>query len=208
MLDESASWRRLPFEQTDDHPAVCVSWQDATDYALWLSRTTGHDYRLPSEAEWEYAARAGMASIFFWGTDENQACQYANGGDATLLRVLPRMNEVVSESLRQGDAGARFVTCDDGSAFTSGVRRYRSNGFGLYDMIGNAWEWVADCWYEALPVDGRARTENGCEFRRVRGGSWNDFPEELRSARRSRVKPGERGNFLGFRVARSLGFVR
>jgi formylglycine-generating enzyme required for sulfatase activity len=91
VLDTNASWHKLPFNQTDDHPVVCVSWNDAKDYVAWLSRKTGHIYRLPSEAEWEYAARAGTTTIFFWGTDENQACEYANGGDARSRRaVVPR----------------------------------------------------------------------------------------------------------------------
>jgi formylglycine-generating enzyme len=204
VLDPNASWHKVPFEQTDEHPVVCVSWHDATDYAAWLSRKTGHRYRLPSEAEWEYAARAGTTTIFFWGTDENQACEYANGGDPTLLRASPKMQGVIDQSLREGDVGARLVTCNDGSAYTAAVRQYRPNAFGLYDMIGNVWEWVEDCWYESLPESGRAQVEASCEAHRARGGCWNDFPEELRSARRTRVQPHERGNFLGFRVARTL----
>lgn len=204
VLDPKASWRKLPFEQTDDHPVVCVSWHDAREYAVWLSQKTGHKYRLPSEAEWEYAARAGTTTIFFWGTDENQACEYANGGDPTLLRASPKIQEVVEQSLREGDAGARLLECNDGSAYTAPVRRYQPNAFGLYDMIGNVWEWVEDCWYESLPESGRARVEASCETHRARGGCWNDFPEELRSARRTRVQQNERGNFLGFRVVREL----
>lgn len=204
VLDPAASWHKLPFEQTDDHPVVCVSHQDVKDYAAWLSRKTGHLYRLPSEAEWEYAVRAGTSSTFYWGNDETQVCEYANGGDSTLLRILPQMKEEIAKALREGDAGARFVTCNDGSAFTTPVRRYRPNAFGLYDMIGNAWEWVEDCWYEQLPVDGRPQVTPSCDSHRARGGCWNDFPEELRSARRTRVKPHERINHLGFRVARTL----
>lgn len=203
-LDPKASWRNLPFEQTDQHPVLCVSRQDALDYAAWLTHRTGHRYRLPSEAEWEYAARAGTTTIFPWGTDENQGCAYANGGDPTLLRASPKIQGVIDESLRTGDPGARLMTCNDGSAYTSAVRHYRPNAFGLYDMIGNAWEWVEDCWSESLPENGRAQTAGTCEFRRVRGGCWNDYPEELRSARRSRVKPNARNNFLGFRVAREI----
>ena len=202
VLDTNASWRKLPFEQSDDHPVVCVSWHDASEYAAWLSRKTGHTYRLPSEAEWEFAARAGTTTIFFWGTGENQACEYANGGDATLLRESPKMQEVVDQSLREGDVGARLLECNDGSAYTAPVRKYRPNAFGLYDMTGNVWEWVQDCWYESLPTSDRAQTEPSCASRRARGGCWNDFPEELRSARRTRVQPNERANYLGFRVAR------
>jgi formylglycine-generating enzyme len=204
VLDTNASWRKLPFEQTDDHPVVCVSWHDASDYAAWLSRKTGHNYRLPSEAEWEYAARAGTTTIFFWGPDENQACEYANGGDATLLQASPEMQEVVERSFREGDTGARLLECNDASAYTAPARKYRPNAFGLYDMTGNVWEWVEDCWYESLPTSGRAQSEPSCASRRARGGCWNDFPEELRSARRTRVQPNERANYLGFRVARAM----
>lgn len=204
VLDTNASWRKLPFEQTDEHPVVCVSWNDARAYAAWLSRKTGHAYRLPSEAEWEYAARAGTTTIFFWGTDENQACKYANGGDSSLLRASPKIQEVVDQSLRGGDAGARLLMCEDGSSYTAPVRRYRPNAFGLYDMIGNVWEWVEDCWYESLPTSSGPQVEASCQAHRARGGCWNDFPEELRSARRTRVQPNERANYLGFRVAREL----
>jgi formylglycine-generating enzyme required for sulfatase activity len=200
-IDTNASWRNPGFEQTSEHPAVCVSWQDAKDYAAWLAQKTGRPYRLPSEAEWEYAARAGTNTTFFWGVDEELACHYANGGDPTLLRALPQLHEEIAFALREGDAGARFVECNDAHAFTAPTRSYRPNPFGLYDMIGNAWEYVEDCWYESMPTDGRARTEGPCEFHRGRGGSWDDFPEELRSARRSRIKPDARRNDTGFRVA-------
>jgi formylglycine-generating enzyme required for sulfatase activity len=203
-IDMKASWRNPGFEQTPEHPVVCISWEDARDYAAWLARKTGRPYRLPSEAEWEYAARAGTTTVFFWGNAEELGCDYMNGGDPTLLRALPQLHEEIAYSLREGDAGARYVKCNDGSAFTSPVRRYRPNAFGLYDIIGNAWEFVEDCWHESLPTSGLARVAGPCEFRRSRGGSWDDFPEELRSARRSRVKPNTRGNYAGFRVARTL----
>jgi len=157
LVDPAASWRNPGFEQTADHPVVCVSWQDAKDYAAWLTRKTGQTYRLPSEAEWEYAARAGTTSTFFRGNDEERGCAYANGGDPSLLRALPRLREEIAKALTEGDAGARYVKCDDGSAFTSVVRRYRPNALGLYDMTGKAWELVEDCWYEALPAERTAK---------------------------------------------------
>jgi len=203
-IDANASWRKPGFKQTPQDPVVCVSWEDARDYAAWLARKTGHAYRLASEAEWEYAARANTSTMFLWGNDEELACTYANGGDPTLLRALPQLREEIAFSLNEGDAGARFVKCDDRSAFTSPVRRYRPNAFGLYDVIGNVWEFVQDCAHEELPTSGDARMTEPCETRRGRGGSWDDFPEELRSARRSRLKPDARRNDVGFRVARSL----
>lgn len=203
-VDPDASWRNPGFRQTSTHPAVCLSWRDAHDYAAWLARRTGRPYRLPSEAEWEYAARGGTTTIFPWGTDEELLCRHGNGADPTLLRALPPLREEIAFSLREGDAGARFVRCRDGFAFTAPVRRYRPNAYGLYDMIGNAWEFVEDCAYDALPIDGRAHVDDACEAHRGRGGSWDDFPEELRSARRSRLPPGARRNDTGFRVALSL----
>lgn len=203
-IDKSASWRNPGFEQTPEHPVVCVSWEDARDYAAWLARKTGRPYRLPSEAEWEYAARAGTTTTFFWGNDEELGCAYENGGDPTLLRALPQLHEEIAYALREGDAGARYVKCSDGNAFTAPVRSYRPNAFGLYDIIGNAWEYVEDCWYEALPTSGLARVDGPCPSHRARGGCWNDFPEELRSARRTRITPDDRRNASGFRVALTL----
>ena len=204
VSDSQASWRNPGFEQTDDHPVMCISWQDASDYATWLTRKTGQTYRLPSEAEWEYAARAGTTSTFFWGEDEERACTYANGGDPSVLRRLPALREVMDRIVRDGDPTARYVECNDGNAFTAAVGRYEPNAFGLYDMIGNAWEFVADCWSPSLPTSELALSAPSCDRYRVRGGSWNDYPEELRSARRSAVQRDKRRNDDGFRVARTL----
>ena len=204
LMDPHASWRNPGFDQTDEHPVTCVSWQDATDYAAWLARKTGRGYRLPSEAEWEYAARAGSTSAFFWGGDENDACRYSNPGDPSLLRANPILREQVEIAMREGQRNLRFVLCDDGSPYTSVVGHYQPNAFGLYDTIGNVWEYVEDCRLEALPTSGVAQVEPTCEFRRVRGGSWDDSPPELRSARRGRVKPDVARNDGGFRLARDL----
>jgi len=203
-MNPKASWRHPGFEQTDEHPVTCVSWQDAKDYAAWLAKKTGKSYRLPSDAEWEYANRAGSTSIFLWGSDENDACRYANVGDSTLLAANRIVREQIEKGLRAGQRGLRFAQCNDGSAYTSAVRRYQPNAFGLYDTIGNVWEYVEDCWQEALPESGRAHEEAGCKSHRVRGGSWDDSPPELRSARRSRVKPDIQRNDGGFRLARDL----
>lgn len=204
LSDPHASWLNPGFEQTDEHPVTCVSWQDAQDYVSWLARKTGRAYRLPSEAEWEYAARAGSTSMFPWGSDENDACRYANVGDRSLLRANTIVRGQVETALRTGQLVLRFAQCDDGSAYTTAVGQHQPNAFGLYDMIGNVWEYVEDCWQESLPDSGRAHEETSCGLRRVRGGSWDDSPAELRSARRSRVKPDLRRNDDGFRVARDL----
>nr|VFK28952.1 MAG: Formylglycine-generating enzyme, required for sulfatase activity, contains SUMF1/FGE domain [Candidatus Kentron sp. MB]VFK33430.1 MAG: Formylglycine-generating enzyme, required for sulfatase activity, contains SUMF1/FGE domain [Candidatus Kentron sp. MB]VFK76164.1 MAG: Formylglycine-generating enzyme, required for sulfatase activity, contains SUMF1/FGE domain [Candidatus Kentron sp. MB] len=167
------------------HPVIHVSWQDALDYCAWLSRETGHRYRLPSEAEWEYAARAGTRSRYWWGDDFDEG----NG-------ICP-------------------ANCDDGASEsdtrqTSVVGSFAHNPFGLYDTAGNIWEWTADCWhdnYQNAPSDSRAWGEQDLgdkTLRVVRGGSWNNAPFELRSASRDRYALDATYSLLGFRVARDL----
>lgn len=202
--DPTASWRQPSFDQADNHPAVCISWQDASDYAAWLARRTGRPYRLPSEAEWEYAARAGSTTAYYWGDRSDLGCAYANGGDAGLVRALPRWPEAIAEAIRQGESGAELVACDDGAGFTAAVGSYRPNAFGLHDMLGNAWEWVADCARPALPDDSRPYSDATCAMRRARGGCWNDYPRDFRSARRSAATPDDRWSANGFRLALSL----
>ena len=173
-----ASWQSPGFEQTDSHPAVCVSWEDAQAYARWLSRETGHPYRLPSEAEWEYSARAGTETPRYWGAGD--PCEHANGAQPP---------------------------CADGHPRTSPVGSFAANGFGLYDVLGNAQEWVQDCWredYEGAPASGRARESGDCSLRVLRGGSWNDDPARLRAASRDRGAAGMRSATTGFRVMRGL----
>ena len=126
-----------------------------------------------------------------------------NGGDHSLVRAVPAWQGSVLEALRAGDRRARLVECDDGSPFTSVVGRYEPNPFGLRDIIGNAWEWVEDCWSESLPMVSHAQTAGTCDHR-TRGGSWDDFPEDLRSARRSRLAPDVRRSDVGIRLARTL----
>ena len=184
------SWRNPGFSQTDGHPVVCVNWHDARAYAEWLSGKTGEGYRLLSESEWEYVARAGTGTSRYWGEGESGQCRYANGTDET-----------------SGDLGWGKASCDDGHARTSPVGRYEKNGYGLYDVLGNAWEWVEDCWnesYRGAPTDGSAWESGDCSRRVLRGGSWVSGPRFLRSAFRIRDSTGIRNNFIGFRVARTL----
>ena len=158
------------------HPVIDVSWEDAQAYVSWLSEETGAEYRLPSESEWEYAARAGTKTPFHTG--------------ATI-------------ATDQANYGMRFIW---------GVRRLAPNMFGLYDMHGNVWEWVEDCWhdsYRGAPNDGTAWTVGGdCRRRVLRGGSWIDFAGSLRSANRHRYTADDRNHYYlllaGFRVARTL----
>jgi formylglycine-generating enzyme required for sulfatase activity len=204
-----ASWMNPGFPQRDNHPVVCVSWQDAHDYARWIAARTGQPYRLLTEAEWEHAARAGSTTAFYWGAEEDAACRYANGGDRSLLRDLPAWSAAISTAQREGEPGARLLECDDGAGFTSAVGRLRPNAFGLKDMSGNVWEWVEDCYvggtYDRHTEEGGLPDLPSCERHRARGGSWDDYPIDLRSARRTAGLPlPARRNDTGFRIARDI----
>ena len=152
------SWRNPGFSVGDDHPAVCVSWNDAEAFIQWLGAQTGKAFRLPTEAEWEYAARAGSTTKYHFGNSESQLCRYANHADTST------------------DLDWRNKSCSDGvGKRTATVGRYQPNAFGLYDMHGNVYEWVQDCWndsYVGAPTDGRAWTSGDCSQRVIRGGSW------------------------------------
>jgi formylglycine-generating enzyme required for sulfatase activity len=172
------SWRRPGFEQTNRDPAVCISWYDAKAYVDWLSRRTGKPYRLPTEAEWEYAARAGTRTARWWGDDPAKGCDAANEAD---LSAKDRFTDW------------EVANCRDGALFTAPVGSYRPNGFGLYDMLGNVWQWVEDC-----AADGGGT----CPQRVMRGGSWHSNPRYVRSAVR-RIDGAEIGYAAyGIRVAR------
>ena len=115
-------------------PVINVSWKDAQAYVQWLSRKTGQTYRLLSEAEWEYVARAGTSTAWYWGAREAGQCGYANGAD---------------EEAKKHNSSWTVVGCDDGYYRTAPVGRFEANAFGLYDVLGNVWEWVQDCWHES-----------------------------------------------------------
>ncbi len=161
-------------------PVINVSWEDARSYAAWLSKRTGSNYRLPSEAEWEYAARAGSDSAYWWGDKIGAVRANCDG------------------------CGSKY------NKQTAPVGSFEPNPFGLYDTSGNVWEWVEDCWhnsYKGAPDEGAAWLEadgGNCERRVVRGGGWYDAPFELRSAFRNRNNPDVAINTLGFRLARTL----
>jgi sulfatase modifying factor 1 len=187
------TWRAPGFVQDDRHPVVCVSWDDAQAYMRWLSRKTGKAYRLLSEGEWEYAARAGTTTRRPWGDAAEAVCAHANIADASARRLV--------SGITWGTA------CDDGHAYTSPTGTYRGNAFGLHDMLGNLSEWTADCWnktHTGAPSDGSARSTGDCSRRVHRGGSWYYHPALTRSADRDADSPGLRFDSLGFRVARPL----
>jgi formylglycine-generating enzyme required for sulfatase activity len=196
QFDDARNWLSPGFAQTDRHPAVCVSRADAEDYAVWLAQRTGAPYRLPSEAEWEYAARAGTTSARYVDDAQNEICEYANVADRTFLRA---MNYGV-------DPHFNFA-CADGNVYTAPVGSYRPNAFGVYDMLGNVWQWVADCrtlGYQGRPTDASAWREGDCTRGVVRGGSWYAAPWSVRLGYRGSNNPGDRDSNIGFRVARDL----
>ncbi len=184
----------------ENEPVVCVSWDDVEAYVSWLSVHTGHRYRLPSESEWEYAARGGTATARYFGdrdSDEESilsvACDYANVYDASAVH-----------DLRFGYPSAR---CSDRHTRQSPVGSYKPNAFDLYDMIGNAREWIQDCYtasYVGRPADARPWEWGGCTLRGVRGGSWATRPMDSRSAARGYENQSMRQADLGFRVVRDL----
>ena len=181
------SWRRPGYSVGDDQPVVCVSWNDATAFIAWLKEQTGENYRLPSEAEWEYAVRAGSTTKYHFGNDESQLCRYANHADTNT------------------EFDWRNKSCSDGvGKRTATVGRYQPNSYGLYDLHGNVWEWVQDCWndsYVGAPTDGRAWMNGDCSRRVVRGGAWYDRPRYVRSAKRLGRTRSYRVDALGFRLA-------
>jgi formylglycine-generating enzyme required for sulfatase activity len=176
---------------------------DASDLE-WLSKQTGKPYRLLTEAEWEYAARGrttpGPAPRFFYGDDAKQMCKYGNGADQTAQKTIPGADKWT------------VIPCPDGYAYTAPVGSFSPNPFGLHDMHGNVWEWVADCWhdsYNGTPPDRRLQawttgTTGDCSRRVVRGGSWSYGPQFLRAAYRGRFTANSRYDTLGFRVGRTL----
>ncbi len=182
-------WRYPGFTQSEAHPVVCISWMDAQAYAQWLSRKTGKTYRLPTEIEWEYAARAGSSSPYPWPEGAQGLCAQANAADAALLRLRPKLSA-------QG--------CDDGYPFTAPVGSFPPNAWGLYDMHGNVMEWVQACWTSAFQADVTRQAPLHCRSRVTRGGGWDLTDKYLRSAYRGKAPPANQGTATGFRLVRDL----
>jgi formylglycine-generating enzyme required for sulfatase activity len=186
------SFRAPGFRVTGTHPAVCVNWHDAKAYTNWLAGKTGRPYRLPSEAEWEYAARAGTTTAYSFGDDPSRLCEFARFAD--------------------GDSSFPWRSGCHSGTFEPGALRVgmlAPNPWGLFDMHGNAWEWSEDCWTSEprlLPVDGSAYTRHeDCDRHSMRGGGWGAERRRTRSAQRQPQSATARYYHLGFRVALSLG---
>jgi formylglycine-generating enzyme required for sulfatase activity len=210
-VPSGGAWQRFPERswqdpgfgtpQADDEPVVCVSFADAKAYAAWLSKLTGQTYRLPSEVEWEYAARAGTSTPRFFSegdSDErslvSRACEYANVYDASAAHEL--------------GFTVPYARCADGHTYTAPVASYRPNAFDLFDLIGNVREWTEDCYTasnEGRPEDARPWVwAGGCEQRVVRGGSYASRPSHARASAREAELEGLRQADLGFRVVREM----
>jgi sulfatase modifying factor 1 len=197
-VDLDLGWRNSGFEQSDRHPVVCVSYDDAQRYVQWLSRKTDKSYRLPTEAEWEYAARAGTTTVRFWGDGRDRACDFANVADLTVAEAL-KWKEYKNQ--------VQVFQCRDGYVYTAPVGSFRPNAFGLYDMLGNVEQWTEDCYhqsYSGAPHDAAAWVGGACDQRVLRGGYWASGPGWLRSAERDKQIPSYRDNKRGFRVGRTL----
>jgi formylglycine-generating enzyme len=178
LLNENADWRSPGFPQTDRHPVVCVSWNDATSYVDWLRKKTGGRYRLPTLEESVTAALAGENTELVWGNEPATACQYANVGDVSYSKAFPTDSR-------------KFQPCNDGYGYTSPVGSFKPNKFGLYDMSGNVWQWTNSC------------QKGDCSNALFRGGGWNDTDIEnfrIRHSWGDRIQVRSEG--LGFRVFR------
>jgi formylglycine-generating enzyme required for sulfatase activity len=171
-------WHMARFRQTDRDPVVNIGWSDAQAFAGWLSKKTNKKFRLPSEAEWEYAARAGTSTRFYWG------------------------DAVGSNQANCNSCDSRW----DGDS-TAPVGSFAANPWGLFDMAGNAAEWTLDCYsdnYQKVPIDGSAAADGDCKSRVVRGGSWSDPSENMGSAFRDPNLPDYHYMNIGFRLVREL----
>ncbi|MGD1934240.1 MAG: formylglycine-generating enzyme family protein [Candidatus Phaeomarinobacter sp.] len=184
IIDPDRSWRSPGYPQTDAHPVVCISRNDALAYLAWLTDESGMDFRLPTEAEWTLAA--GPSAL---GRSSQDICTFGNVNDLTSKNKVAKVAE----------------HCDDGFLFTSPAGHFLPNEFGLFDMTGNVWEWTADCHgggFANLPKDGSPQAERDCAAYALRGHSWTDPPGPVRLGTRYALPGGARQSIVGFRVAR------
>jgi formylglycine-generating enzyme required for sulfatase activity len=185
-----ADWKNPGFSQSDDDPVVCVSWSDAQKFIAWLNSKlpegkTGK-YRLPTEAEWEYAARASTVTSTYWDGKRSKQCAYENARDISAQNLDPT---------------AAYVDCKDGYVETSPVGSFRPNPWGLYDMLGDANQWVSDCFQFTYSNDPEDFNFPDCSRKRVRGASWATIPIGVRSSVRHADKAETRRSTIGFRIA-------
>lgn len=189
----SNRWDNTHPKPDDNHPAVCLNVTDVRAYTDWLSARSNADYRLPTEAEWEYAARAGTTTKYVFGDKDEDLCLHMNWSD--------------DQTTRFWDGGEELLHCDDNFLFTSPVGSFPPNNFGLYDMYGNVWEWVADCYEDNLNkiiLDQQIPAEQSCELNTLRGGSWAASLQGTTSSYRISAEPTMRTADYGFRVLREF----
>ncbi|MXY56177.1 MAG: formylglycine-generating enzyme family protein [Gammaproteobacteria bacterium] len=190
--EQAGTWKNLGREFRGDFPAACIDWHAANAYVHWLGLRTGGTYRLPTEAEFEYALRAGSDTAYHFGDDPELLCEYGNVPDESRNAVSP---ELVT------------TACSDGFADMAPVGQFKPNAFGVHDMTGNVWEWLADCYepsYANVPTDGTPLVKDDCGAYSIRGGSWGYDLPSLRSADRSDDPPDILFDGIGFRVVRDL----
>lgn len=215
---ESVTWRDPGFPQSPAHPVVAVTWNDAVAFCDWLSEKEGRTYRLPTEAEWEYAYRAGETDWYFWGTDPDEAYVHANVADGAL--------EAAHQNTTRYQRAVRLGADDgDGYVTTAPVGRFKPNAWGLHDMSGNVWEWVHDRWSEDVyerffdglewnerrglvvtdPVFLEATDQHAYgDWRVMRGGAWTCAPASVRATIRTFAEAGDAAVYTGFRVVCEL----
>lgn len=186
------TWQNTGFQQTDDHPVVNVSWNDAVAFCEWLSRKEGKRYQLPTEAQWEHACRAGTTTRYWSGDDAEALAKVGNVADAAAKAEFSTLST---------------ISASDGYLYAAPVGRFRPNAFGLHDLHGNVWEWCQD-WYSAnyyseSPEEDPPGPTDG-SIRALRGGSWYDGAGLCRSANRFKGSPDDRSGNLGFRVAQVI----
>ncbi len=193
-----ANWDNPYFSQMENSPVVCVSWNDTKAYTKWLSKKTGKRYRLPTESEWEFVARAGRDSEYSFGDNSDNFCSYGNGADQNA-------NSEIKKTYK--NKKWRLLDCSDGYGYTSPVGSFKPNKWGVHDMYGNVWEWTEDWYadnYNNTPTDGSINKTGEQEYRVLRGGSWGSNSDGLRSAIRIRVFPLNTFNVAGFRLLQEL----
>ena len=219
VAQPDCTWRQPGFEQTDEHPVTCVSWQDAAAFCDWLGKQEGTAYRLPTEAEWEYAARAGGSTIYVGGDSPGTIYAYGNIGDAALEEAFPGTVKRQQTILLKPGEG-------DGVVFTAPAGKFQPNAWGLYDTHGNVWEWCSDRYYDryyaeltetarknrtggrqhAVTVDPRGPETTPQhkfgDWRSMRGGCWYTGPMASRCVSRAFGEAGDAFCYAGFRVAR------
>lgn len=191
QYDRNKNWRNPGFAQGDSHPVVCVSWNDAAAFVEWLSRKTGQRYCLPTEAEWEYAARSrGKKYKYSWGNGKPSG----NVGDESMKRKVSGLET--------------WSGYDDGFTYTSPVGSFKPNELGLYDMTGNVWQWTADWYSETYYGESSKENPQGPSrgiLRVLRGGSWSNKPAAVRVTFRNRRYQADRSAYFGFRLKAKCG---